>query len=231
MRFCLFHAVSVERVWTAVSAYYSSKNTRLAEDGDDYHKFDLHQRDGEWVVLNIGNPPAFEAWWMDAQRKTSEMLWCKSFLLFVYDGDYWGYQLFKHGEVLDRFVQSNEHNPPWFPNRAEATGDPSLLTREFPWLTESEVAPYLIKMPELGSEDFRQIMSRLDVRVRPEDGFTRFDECSVLNFMRLLRVRAELQEVKQGARTFFKVAFLAPEWRTFWIAGREQNYSSSSSCS
>ena len=47
---------------------------------------------------------------------------------------------------------------------------------------------------------------------RDSDEFCRFDECAVLDFLRLLGVRVELRSEY--------VTLLAPELRSFWVEGR-----------
>lgn len=212
MRFCLFQGVSEEQVLKGCSVFYARKGRRLVESGDAYFRYDLHQCEDDWVILNIGAASQLSEWRQQAQIEVSAFLTCKSLLMFVHDGDYWGYQYCTSGEVSDRFLQSDEHKGAVFPNHP-ANGNLRVLAQGFPWLTPEQIGPYLTKLPELGTEDYLETMKRLDIRVQPQDEFTRFEECAILNFLRLLRVKVE---VRSGM-----VTFLAPVWRTFWIEGRQ----------
>jgi hypothetical protein len=72
------------------------------------------ERNG-WVVVEL------DAGWewelrREVQLAVSDALGCPGFLVFVYDGDYWGYEFFDRGEAVDHFVQ-------------EPTGEPSVNGR------------------------------------------------------------------------------------------------------
>lgn len=213
MRFNLFFHVPQESVYAALSSFYTQRNKRLTIPGDDFFRFDLHQQNGDWTILNLGGGWHW-AEWCEAQLSTSKILNCSSFLMFVNDGDYWGYQLCSGGIILDRFIQRDEDKENWFPGDA-ATGSPSVLRSHFPWLDEISVAPYLVKMPEFGMPgDCMAEYKRLNIRVAPDDEFCRFDECAILNFLHLLKIGVKLQSGH--------VEFEAPIWKSFWIEGRQR---------
>jgi hypothetical protein len=70
-------------------------------------------------------------------------------------------------------------------------------------------------MPALGMPgDYMVEYKRLNVRVKPDDQFCRFDECAILNFIRLLKMRIQLLDDR--------VEFDAPIWKSFWIEGRQR---------
>lgn len=101
-----------------------------------------------------------------------------------------------------------------------------MLAGQFEWLSPADVAPYLVQKPDLDlypplpDETWWQEWKRLDVPVRLGDEFTRFDECAVLDFLRLLRVRVELRQERiwpDKEMTRGIVTFLAPEFQRFWM--------------
>ena len=59
--------------------------------------------------------------------------WCAGFLIFVYDGDYWGYEFFDRGEVLDHFVQEATGEPIGFPGK-DCRGNPRVVADDLPVL-------------------------------------------------------------------------------------------------
>lgn len=224
LRLNVFYNADARDVYDAYKAFYVAQGEDLVDhSGDDFSRFTLYQKDRDWTVL-----------WLDggwewsvrrqAQLEVSRQLNCKGFLVFVFDGDYWGYEFFKSGRSLDQFVQSEE--PPngmdWFPGKS-CTGNPQLIASEFPHLTEQHLAAYLVRDPVWvrthgePTDDEHEARwtekKRLDVRVRPADEFTRFDECAVLDFLRFLGVRVEL---RNGY-----VTLLAPKLRSFKTAGGE----------
>lgn len=160
-----------------------------------------------------------------AQFHISRELACQGFLIFVYDGDYWGYEFFQNGIARDHFLQQEEicSGIDWFPGKA-CQGYPGLIAEEFPQLGEATLADYLMRDPlwtktdrELTTLEFEARSAEhrsLDVPVRAGDEFTRFDECAVLDFLRYLGVRVELRD--------HYVSLSAPVFRSFWISG--QNY-------
>jgi len=201
LRYNLFYEVDHVAVYDAYSAFYAArkKTPRLCNDSEE---FVLHQQHQHWTVLNLDR-----GWeWVirrEAQLYVSRTLGCKGFLIFVYDGDYWGYEFFKSGEVLDQFVQHKEPENDWFPGK-KCEGNPLIVSSELPFLDTFEVASYLVRNPALESWDEHK---RLNVPARRGDEFRRFDECAVLDFLRFLGIAVELRN--------HHVTLLAPEFRNF----------------
>jgi hypothetical protein len=114
--------------------------------------------------------------------------------VFVYDGDYWGYELFERGVAVDWFVQSPEHR--WFPAKDER-GRPEAVVAAFPELTldRAYVAAYLVQCPDDEDDEERwNARERWDVPAPPGDRFARGDECAVLDFLGLLGVGVDVVE-------------------------------------
>lgn len=221
MRFNLFYQVPHEAVYESIAQFYSRAGKHLLNSGEEHFRYDLHKLDAEWVTLQLGGGWYWKEW-QEAQVFTSQILNCTNFLFFVYDGDYWGYQLCSHGKVLDQFIQRDETSDGtvWFPGEP-ATGNPELLATKFSWLKAERIAPYLQKLPPYGlAGDYMAEEKRLNIRVQPQDEFCRFDECSILNFLRLLHVSVQLCDVTEGGYTFSGVTFLSPLWKSFWVEGR-----------
>jgi hypothetical protein len=101
-------------VFGALAEFYRNRGAALARSADRQRRYDLYQRQGNWCVLD------WDAGWewkqrREAQRFVSARLNTSGLLIFVYDGNYWGYELFQNGKVLNRFVQwpsGEEQN--WF---------------------------------------------------------------------------------------------------------------------
>lgn len=222
LRLNLYYRVDAHHVYGAYKRFYAARGRDLVESGDEFCKFTLHETDQDWTVLSLDG-----GWeWSErrqAQLEVSRQLNCRGFLIFVYDGDYWGYEFFNSGTSLDHFVQDEE--PPdgknWFPDQS-CVGSPQLLASEFPHLSEEDWAAYLVRDPvwmstcdELTDEESNARWAdqkRLNAPARPGDEFRRFDECAALDFLRFLGVRVELRDRY--------VTLPAPEFRSFWIAGQ-----------
>lgn len=191
LRYYLFHGVTGETVCTALKSFYKSFN--IARDkpseatGWNWDSIDVHAADNDWVVVELDRGWEWEKR-REAQLFVSKRLWCAGFLVFVYDGDYWGYEFFDHGEVFDHFVQDKEEASQWFKGE-DCIGKAELLAEHLPFLDIHDIAPYLIQEPEHGPE-----REALQCKVRPDDEFSRFDECAVLDFLRAIGVNVELQD-------------------------------------
>src|SRR5205823_7465883 len=105
-----------------------------------------------------------------------------------------------------------------------------LVATQFPWMTAADVAAYLVKEPHVPDdpespkswEEYEREYERLNTRARPEDEFTRFEECAVLDFLRLLGIGVGFRqfEVKQHGvvRQAEYITPLAPIYLSFRIA-------------
>jgi hypothetical protein len=111
LRLDLFRGVEAEHVNGALVSFYARFGCALTEEAPaSRHAWRLHQRRGDWTAL------LWDGGWEWEERRqmqlfVSERLRCMGLLVFVYDGILWGYELFKDGEVLDRFVQQPEEAP------------------------------------------------------------------------------------------------------------------------
>jgi hypothetical protein len=222
LRLNLFHQVAATQVFDAYTHFYAEHGQQLVNEGKEHKKFILHELDNDWVILSLDG-----GWEWDMRRKVqlfvSRQLDCIGFLIFVYDGDYWGYEFFNDGVVLDQFVQDPDEGRNWF--TAPNVGQPEVLHRHLPWLALEDIVAYLVQMPQpdLNSFIHRKIVHEmyegLNVPARPGDEFKRFDECAVLDFLRILNVRVELQDRYESGRKLPHryVTFFAPIHRTFWI--------------
>jgi|GEM_PF-6378506 len=159
----------------------------------------------------------------------SEKLGCCGFLTFVYDGDYWGYEFFNKGQVLDHFVQDMDQGSSWFPNDL-CLGNAQTVVEHLPHLDPEVYQRYLVRYPTdseveakrekvntgMRAEDeifaYFQLRGERDVMAQPNDEFSPFDSCFVLDFMRYLGVKVELQNNH--------ITFLSSKRKTFWISER-----------
>jgi hypothetical protein len=137
----------------------------------------------------------------EAQLYVSQTLLCAGFLIFVYDGDYWGYEFFNHGVVLDQFVQESSDAHFFFAERL-SQGNPGLVAEYLPFLDEADVAAYLVQ-----SHDW-QIPQGANTKARPGDDYNRFDECAILDFLGLLGVQLSVENDY--------VQLASPRYRSLW---------------
>jgi hypothetical protein len=176
-----------------------------------FEGLDLYEPNNGWAILD------WNAGWeyhvrRQAQMVVSATLGCAGLFIFVFDGDFWGYELFRDGVALDHFVQDPDECEMLFDVYCDCRGRAERVVAEFPWLNVADVAPYLVQQPDT-STSFTEY-HRLDVPVRPGDEYTRFDECSVLDFLRLLGVAVEVRDED--------VTLLTPVWQAFELTGWDE---------
>jgi hypothetical protein len=199
LRMNAFRDVEAADVYGALVGFYETRGAVLVPEREGQRSYDLHDRRGGWCVLE------WDAGWewtlrREAQLHVSRRLGVPGLLVFVYDGDYWGYELFDRGEVKDRFVQS-ALDPPIAFRGESCDGDAAVLARTL-GLNEADVAPYIVRW-----HGWPERARRANERARPSDEFTRWDECAVLDFLRTIGVDVGLAG--------FSVEFAAPVWRSF----------------
>jgi hypothetical protein len=191
LRLNLFDVVDAPDIFGALAEFYGKRGAELVAEEDDTRRYDLYHRQERWCVLG------WDGGWewkqrRDAQLFVSGRLSITGMLVFAYDGEYWGYELFRNGEVLDQFVQMPGSSATWFPNRV-CTGESSVLARTL-GSEESDLAPYLVQKPDYGEPNADETRRRLNVRARPNDEFSRFEECAVLDFLRAVGLGIELKD-------------------------------------
>lgn len=199
LRLNAFRDVDAADVYGALETFYARRGGVLISERDRLRAYDLRERRGRWCVLE------WDAGWewklrREAQLHVSRQLGVPGLLVFVYDGDYWGYELFDRGEALDHFVQTAMDPVITFPGQ-RCDGDAALLARTL-GLDEADVAPYLSRW-----HGWHERARREKERARPGDEFTRWEECAVLDFLRALGVDVALAG--------YAVEFAAPIWRSF----------------
>ncbi len=185
LRYNLFHGTTAAVVYGAYASFYEQRGRPFKLSGEETQRLDFYQENNGWVVVSLDR-----GWeWKErrhAQTFASQRLWCPGFLVFVYDGDYWGYEFFDHGEVFDHFVQESSSEPIGFPE-ADCRGKAEVVAEHLPFLQVEDIAPYLVQKYDW------VIQAGINVPARPGDEFRRFEECAVLDFLRMLGVRVALQ--------------------------------------
>lgn len=214
LRYNLFFEVESQEVYAALKSYWDGRGRQLLATAlrpppdlkSDGYK--LHQRHGGWTLLSWDSGWEWELR-REAQLHVSRVLGCAGLLVFVYDGDYWGYELFNDGREVDHFVLDPDAAG-WFPGRL-CSGDPDLFAAQFPaaGLQPADIASYLVSMPDDWEDP------AWNQPARAGDQFTRGDECAVLDFLRMLGVGIELRSFTNTRR---QVTPLAPLWRSFKVA-------------
>jgi hypothetical protein len=222
LRYNLFYDVLPQDVYDAYARFYAKRGQPLVDEGDAFSEFTLFEPNSGWTILDLDGGWEWEVR-REAQLFASRELYCAGFLIYVFDGDYWGYELFKNGEVLDKFVQDPEDGN-WLCPPGECQGNPDVIAALFPWLSTDEIAPYLVQKPTFDDERsdtdnlerlklFWERKESLDVPPRPGDECNRFNECAVINLLRLLGIQVELQNGY--------VTLLTPKYRSFWVKYRQ----------
>jgi hypothetical protein len=186
LRYNLFANTTAAAVYGCYTSFYAKRGRPLDRIGDERDRIEFHNEENRWVVVNLDR-----GWeWKErreVQQFVSQRLWCPGFLVFVYDGDYWGYEFFLHGTPLDHFVQEATGQPVGFPGE-DCHGNPQVIAEHLPWLRVEDVAPYLVQKHDW------VIPEGADVPARPGDEFRRFDECSVVDFLRMLGIAVEVRD-------------------------------------
>src|SRR5690349_10411753 len=134
LRYYLFRDVSPRDVCAARKAFYGVRVQPLKPIWPAYGSIDVHEIDNGWVVTELGNL----GWeWKERRalgRFISKRLWSPGFLIFVYDGEYWGYEFYDRGEALDRFVQDEDNGAAyWFPGE-DRSGNARVIVEHLPFL-------------------------------------------------------------------------------------------------
>jgi len=217
LRYNLFCAVKHEDVYDSYRQFWIEQGYQFVAVNivplpeRDFDTYALYRSDSCWTLLDWCGGWEWELR-RQAQLYVSRALGCPGLLVFVFDGDYWGYELFNAGRVIDHFVQRPEEAGMWFPE-CDCRGNPELFVTRFqPWLQlkSKDLAAYFVQQPEDSIE-----YERLNVPAHRGDQFNRFDECAVLDFLRFLGLRIELRNYTNWSY----VAPLAPVWRSFKIVG------------
>ena len=146
LRYNLFYKTTGDAVCGALKSFYARRGKPLQLAGPEDKRIDVHGQDNNWVVVALDG-----GWEWNERREAhlfvSQRLWCPGFLVFVYDGDYWGYEFFANGQVLDHYVQQADDGdaPIGFPGE-DCLGNAEVLVQHLPFLKRSEIAPYLVQM-------------------------------------------------------------------------------------
>lgn len=180
LRYNLFYDVQAADVYSVYQEFYGKQKRIVLFEGHAEDAISIYCSKHKWVVVWLGS-----GWeWQErrkVQRLVSDRLGCPGFLAFVYDGIYWGYEFFVNGIVLDQFVQDPDESENWFPGKP-CKGKPDVLITHLPHLDHNLITAYLMQKPAPNK------------KVRPEDEFSRFDDCAILDFLRYLDVPVSLQE-------------------------------------
>ncbi|RAG85251.1 hypothetical protein DN069_12870 [Streptacidiphilus pinicola] len=214
LRTNMFRGVDQEQVYAALEQFWSQERHHLEDDqspGAD--SYALHEQHNGWTVLNWT-----KGWEWDLRRRAqlhvSRVLDCSGLLTFVYDGDLWGYELFHHGQVVDRFLQWTDTGPKFFGD-LPCQGAPDVLVAQFPelGLNVRHARAYLtsISADDPRYEDFA--WDEYDPRNQPArdgDRWGRLEPAAIYDFWRYLGVETH--------RANHRYTPTAPIWRRFTTA-------------
>jgi len=197
LRFSAFHRTSPDRLWSTIEEFFHNKNRQICAELPDrrtFPRWDFYEPANEWTILDVGYTASVQdrTEWRELMSFITRELAGVGFIFFVYDGDYWGYELENNGLIVDQFVQFPDEGAVYWPTDTDLSGNPSVLTRFFPWLSKQFLAPYLIQKPSPNMANIRQEVIDLgeawDIKPHPTDEFTRGNECAILDFLKALRI-------------------------------------------
>jgi hypothetical protein len=193
----LYCGCSAQRVVEVLHDFYRSNAHRSREIyrnmygpylGPEFpgERLQIYDYPPRWCVVDIFMEP--EDWIRERHLHVSRQLACPGFFLFEYDGDYWGYEFFDKGEIVDRFT--NDAGQHWYFEGMDCSGHAEILAARLPFLAIEDISPYLDRLPDY--EEFEaerdKMVRELDVPPRPGDQYSRWAEASSLNFLRMLGV-------------------------------------------
>jgi hypothetical protein len=132
IRINAFRGVSHADVHAALAEFWSrhARQVQPVPPNTRLDAFELYEQRDSWTVLRWTS-----GWeWnlrRQAQLYVSQVLGCAGILVFVYDGDDWGYELFDRGAAVDWFIQWPQEGNTWFPGR-DLSGSPRQLSPRSP---------------------------------------------------------------------------------------------------
>ncbi len=225
LKLSMYLDVRPEQVYEAYAGFYAQRGQALRSSGEPGYEHTIYDVNGGWAIVFHGIGWDWEAR-RAALRHVSCELACVAMHVFVYDGDYWGYELLRAGEAIHQYVQDPEPSDgsDWFSGSSTA-GDARAVVATLPWLSAADVAPYLVRKVHVSDvapgrdvheqrAAWRAAHARLNVKARPGDEFGRFDECAVLDFLRLLRVDVQLRP--HPVHGYRCVTLMTPPRHTYW---------------
>ncbi|WP_152648826.1 hypothetical protein [Streptacidiphilus anmyonensis] len=182
----LFYGVDHEQVYAAWEEFWRREGHSLEALRDDDARrhyfgdyYTLHEQSDGWTVLNWTN-----GWEWDLRRRAqlhvSRVLDCPGLLVFIYDDDFWGCELFNHGSVVDQFQQQTDNIGSFFGD-LPCKGRPDLLLAQFPALNldmehaRGYLTHYSIDDPAYEDVDWEDEHDPRNSPVRPGDGCGRLD--------------------------------------------------------
>nr|WP_285556521.1 hypothetical protein [Streptomyces hygroscopicus] len=181
------------QVDAALDEFWRAEGYRLVDAGVGQGDFyTLYEEYNGWTVLDWTR-----GWEWDLRRRAqlhvSRVYDCPGLLAFLYDGDYWGYELFHHGAEVDHFVQQADADQGFFADRP-VEGRPELLLEQFPelGLDLADARGYLTgyRVDDPAFDDFAwEDDDPRNSPVREGDGYGRFDGGALFDFLRFLGVK------------------------------------------
>jgi hypothetical protein len=172
LRLNAFRDADAGAVFGALATFYGRRGAALIAESDERRRYDLHERRGAWCVLE------WDAGWEWKQRREAQLhvsgqLGVVGILVFVYDGEHWGYELFDRGEAVDCFVSRQEDGvDAWFPG-ADCRGNAAALARAV-GVAEGDVAPYLVRSGRHVDDAVVDFMRRIEIDVAMVNGRVTF---------------------------------------------------------
>ncbi|HZM74875.1 MAG TPA: hypothetical protein VFC19_04065 [Candidatus Limnocylindrales bacterium] len=164
LRYNIFHHADPKAVYGLLHAFWEKRGHRIVEGPREFNGYVLHHERNGWTLLNWSG-----GWeWKlrrEAQLRISRLLNCTGLLVFVYDGRYWGYELFHQGVEVDHFVQKPEEHQ-WFPGRDCAGRAEAFQLLDIP---PADIAPHLRNTSD--ANGFLEFLATLGVGLELREGY------------------------------------------------------------
>lgn len=195
---CL-HTCKHEALSDGLRKFYSTHEKKFRNIFRKYYSFDADFRDTmeiysseKWCLVN--GLLSYEEWIRERNIFITKYLSCSGIYIYEYDGNFWGYEVYIDGIVVDRFLSDKSFDDFFYSE--EADGSVDIVTRAFPFIDGNIVEKYLIQYPDRKtfnaiSDDYFHDLTNIPPRTI--DLFNRWDGCASINFMRAIGLNCGIE--------------------------------------
>jgi len=198
----IFTECTAEDVISSLKLFYSKNKAQSRKVYDQVYGSDqpseqvtVYDYGPSWVLVEFISEPI--DWIEFRQSEISRELTCPGFMVFSDDGNYWGYQFFSSGKIVDTFSSDayfhSEHS------EILAPGDVDAVCRQLGSIDPADFATYLIQRPNneiVGDDELIKFERSTNGKPRKGDRFDRWDEAACINFLEFLGI--SYKEEKYG---------------------------------
>ena len=195
---CL-HTRKHEALSDGLRKFYRTHEKKFRNIFRKYYFFDADFKDTmeiysseKWCLVN--GLLSYEEWVRERNIFITKYLSCSGIYIYEYDGNFWGYEVYIDGIVVDRFLSDKSFDDFFYSE--EADGSVDIVTRAFPFIDGNIVEKYLIQYPDRKtfnaiSDDYFHDL--INIPPRTIDLFNRWDGCASINFMRAIGLNCGIE--------------------------------------